>query len=106
MTLWLPNHKMVGVTAAVGVTDPLAGSAGFTLTSATSSESDNGVGDGDTPNDIQGFDLGAPDTSGLLRAERSGNGTGRVHTLTYGGMDLAGNSATCRVTVTVPHNNK
>lgn len=105
-TLWPPNHKMVGVTAAVAVTDPLAGSAGFTLMSATSSEPDNGLGDGDTPHDIQGFDLGVPDISGLLRAERSGNGTGRVYTLTYGGTDLAGNSATCSATVTVPHNTK
>jgi hypothetical protein len=53
------------------VTDTLSGPAGFTLVSVTSNEPDNGLGDGDQPNDIQGFALGTPSTSGLLRAERA-----------------------------------
>lgn len=105
-TLWPPNHRMVAVTASVTVTDLTSGSAGFILTSVTSSEPDEGLGDGNFPNDIQGFIVGTSDTSGLLRAERSGIGNGRVYTLTYGGTDLAENSATCNVTVTVPHDQR
>jgi endo-1,4-beta-xylanase len=72
------------------------------LLSATSNEADNGLGDGDFPNDIQGFDVGSADTSGQLRAERSGRGNGRVYTLTYRGLDLAGNTHDCKAVVTVP----
>lgn len=103
-SLWPPNHKMVDVTATVTVSDAESGPAGFKLLSVTSSEPDNGLGDGDTPNDIQGFAIGTPDTTGQLRAERSGAGTGRVYTLTYEGMDKAGNTATCEAAITVvPH---
>lgn len=101
--LWPPNHQMVPVTAVVNVTDTNSGPAGFTLTSITSSEADNGLGDGDRPHDIQGFIVGTSRTSGQLRAERSGLGGGRIYTLTYTGRDVAGNSATCAATVTVPH---
>ena len=102
--LWPPNHKLVNVTATVTVADGESGAAGFTLVSVTSNEPDNGLGDGDQPNDIQGFVLGTADTSGFLRGERSGKGNGRVYTLTYQGSDVAGNSTTCSTAVTVPHN--
>ena len=39
---------------------------------------------------------------GQLRAERSDAGNGRTYTLTYRGRDLAGNTALCTTTVTVP----
>jgi hypothetical protein len=94
----------VNVTATVTVADGESGAAGFTLVSVTSNEPDNGLGDGDQPNDIQGFVLGTADTSGFLRGERSGKGNGRVYTLTYQGSDVAGNSTTCSTAVTVPHN--
>ena len=102
--LWPPNHTLVRVSATVRVADAGSGPAGFTLVSVASNEPDNGLGDGDQPNDIQGFVVGTADTSGFLRAERSGKGQGRVYTLTYKGSDVAGNSATCRTSVTVPHN--
>jgi uncharacterized delta-60 repeat protein len=100
-TIWPPNHKLATIEVTVVVQDDLSGPAGFTLTSVTSNEVDNGVDDGDTIDDIQGFTLGTPDTIGLLRAERSGSGTGRIYTLTYTGLDRAGNStqATCSVMV-------
>src|SRR5439155_1727971 len=59
--LWPPDHKLVNVSTAVNVIDSLSGSAGFLLQSTTSNEPDDGLGDGDTANDIQGWDIGTPD---------------------------------------------
>jgi hypothetical protein len=50
-----------------------------------------------------GADPKTADTTGLLRADRNGDGPGRWYTLTYRAADLAGNTATCVATVTVPH---
>jgi probable HAF family extracellular repeat protein len=93
-TLWPPNHKLVPVTTSVTVEDALSGPAGFNLVSATSSESD-------PASDAQGWTLGDPDTSGLLRAERSGGLGDRTYTLAYQGSDAAGKSANCNLAVTV-----
>ncbi len=101
--LWPPNHKLVALTASLTPSDSLSGPAGLTLTSVTSNEPDNGLGDGDQPNDIQGFLVGTACLTGQVRAERSGTGKGRVYTLTYQATDKAGNSATCSATVRVPH---
>jgi len=103
-TLWPPNHRLVPITVAIPIEDTLSGTAGFVLVSATSNEPDNGLGDGDTLNDIQDFMPGTADTAGRLRAERSGRGNGRVYSLVYEASDTAGNAARCTVRVTVPHN--
>jgi predicted extracellular nuclease len=97
--LWPANHKYVDVTATVSVSDNFDPDVIVTLVSATSNEPDNGEGDGNTENDIVVVD----DMQFMLRAERSGNGTGRVYTLTYLATDACGNSATDAATVTVPH---
>lgn len=104
--LWPPNHKLVPVSFRVTVDDSFGGAAGFTLVSLTSNEPDNGQGDGDTAGDIQGFTLGTPDTDGLLRAERRGQGAGRIYTATYRGVDIAGNEAICTPTIGVPHDQR
>lgn len=101
--LWPPNHKLVPVTATVAVSDALSGAGGFKLVSVVSSERDSGLGEGDPPNDIQGFVVGKDSVKGSLRAERFAR-AGRVYTLTYQGLDGAGNATTCAATVTVPHN--
>ena len=101
--LWPPNHKMVDITSKVTIADNLAAGLNFTLVSATSSEPDNGQGDGDTANDIQGFTIGTPDVTGQLRAERSGGGPGRIYSLRYQSLDPAGNIGVCTTTVVVPH---
>jgi hypothetical protein len=101
-----PNHKLVTVTADVYASDSLSGIASWSLTSITSSESDNGLDDGDTENDIQNAEFGTPDTTFDLRAERSGNGSGRVYTIVYTAIDLAGNTKTVTQQVTVPLGNK
>lgn len=74
----------------------------MTLVAVQSSEADNGLGDGDTANDIQDARIGTDDRDLSVRAERSGKGTGRVYTLTYQARDAAGNIATESLRVSVP----
>ena len=64
-SLWPPNHQYVDVTATVEV-DDFDSNPTITLVSVTSNEADNGLGDGDTPNDIVIVD----DFNFQLRAER------------------------------------
>jgi endo-1,4-beta-xylanase len=109
--------RALPVTVSLQVTDTASGPDGVTLVAAASSQPQNGLGDGNTANDIQGF--GAPTLSvangsyatytdpGYLRAERSGNQKdGRRNTLTYRGSNVEGNSADCVVTVKVPHDQR
>ncbi len=104
-SLWPPNHKMVDVVARVAVSDHCtpASRLVWSLTSITSNEPDNGLGDGDTGDDIQGAAIGTQDRAFRLRAERSGNGSGRVYTVTYTVTDESGNSSVGSATVTVAH---
>jgi len=62
--LWPPNHKMVDVEYTVTVSDICDDDVTWVLVSVTSNEPDNNGGDGDTDDDIQGDDLGTPDTYG------------------------------------------
>lgn len=96
--LWPPNHKYVTVKATVTVSDNVDPNPVWKLLSVTSNEPDNGLGDGDTPDDI----VIVNDTTIKLRAERSGAGTGRVYTITYQATDAHGNTTVTSVTVTVP----
>jgi hypothetical protein len=100
-SLWPPNHKMVAVTVTATATDN-AGPVTTRILSVTSNEPDNGQGDGDTANDIQ---ITGPMTV-KLRAERSGNGNGRIYTITVEAEDGAGNATTGVVTVVVPKSGK
>jgi VCBS repeat protein len=105
-TLWPPNHQMIPVRVwweASDLCDPA--SVTVQLTAAASSEPDDAPGndDGATTGDIQGADIGTPDTALLLRAERNGKGLGRVYTLTYRAQDGSGNATTALATVTVAH---
>jgi len=96
---------MVPVQSAWQVTDVCDPKASAVLAAVASSESDDapGSGDGNTTGDIQDASIGTPDTSVLLRAERSGDGSGRVYSLTYAARDDSGNTASALVIVTVPH---
>jgi hypothetical protein len=87
--LWPPNHKYVDVAATVVANDNFDPNPTVELVSLTSSEPDNGLGDGDSANDIVIVD----DFTFQLRAERSGGGDGRVYTITYAATDACGNSA-------------
>lgn len=100
--LWPPNHKMVTIRAQVTAADACDGVPTVRLLSITSNEPDNGLGDGDTENDIQGAAFGTDDREFQLRAERSGKGTGRVYSIVYEAADSSGNRTTRTVLVTVP----
>jgi hypothetical protein len=103
--LWPANHKMWDIMANVVVEDNCPG-AGYVLTSITSSEPDDGVGDGHTSDDIQDASFGMPDTAFTLRAERSGSGPGRAYTVTYTATDASSNDTSAQAIVTVPHDKK
>lgn len=98
-SLWPPNHGMVAV-GITGVTDP-QNNATIVITSVTQDEPTNGLGDGDTGIDA----VITGDGSVLLRAERSGNGDGRVYHIHFTATDLEG-SASGTVSVTVPRTAK
>lgn len=97
--LWPPNHKMRPVTVEVDALDNCDPKPGCKVTSVSSNEPVDGLGDGNTAPDweITG------DLTVNLRAERSGNGNGRVYTLTVECTDACGNSSTRTTEVTVPH---
>lgn len=97
-TLWPPNHKYVTVTAVIDVSDLADEAPDVMLSGVASNEPDDGLGDGDMPNDIVIVD----DTSVLVRAERSGLGEGRVYTLTFEAYDDSGNTTVVSAEVTVP----
>lgn len=90
------------VEAEVLVADNQDPAPRYRLVSVISSEPDNGLGDGNTSNDIVVVD----DTHVKLRAERSVFGSGRIYTLTYEVVDFCGNSAEAKAEVRVPHYKK
>jgi hypothetical protein len=98
-SLWPANHKYVDVTATVVVSDNFDPNPTVELVSVESSEPDDGLGDGDTADDIVVVDT----YHVMLRAERSALGEGRTYTLTYKVTDACGNEAYTTVTVFVPH---
>jgi len=101
-TLWPANHKLISVSATLQVRDDLDTSPRATLVSIISNEPDNGLGDGDTHNDIQDALVGTDDRTFLLRAERSGIGHGRIYMVTYRATDFSGNVTEATGLVTVP----
>lgn len=96
--LWPPNHKMVTV-RVVGVQGLDPGSVTITILNVWQDEPTEGLGGGDTgPADaaILGDRV-------LLRAERSGQGNGRVYHVEFRARDGAGAECTGTVRVAVPH---
>src|SRR6185503_12929641 len=97
-----PNHKLVLVTATLASTDTCDATPTIKLLSITSNEPDNGLGDGDEPNDIQGAAFGTDDRQFLLRRERAGKKKDRIYTITYAAADDTGNTTRRQATVKVP----
>ena len=96
--LWPPNHKLVEITASVTATDNQDPNPQIALVSVTSNQPANTIGDGNTNPDIV-----VQNGRIFVRAERSGDGTDRIYTITYAATDASGNRATATATVTVPH---
>jgi uncharacterized protein (TIGR03118 family) len=97
--LWPPNHQFVPVTVSYDAVDDCDPNPVCTL-SVASSEGD-GRGSGSTSPDWQVIDAHHVE----LRAERAGNGGGRVYTITASCSDQVGFSTDSTFTVTVPHDN-
>lgn len=105
--VWPPNHKyrrfhiqdfILGVSDGC---DTAISADDVVIAYATSDEAENGTGDGNTLNDI----VISPDGRWVdVRAERSGNGNGRVYTVHLHVRDRAGNIATAPFYVHVRHN--
>ena len=94
--LWPANHEMTDVTVDYSTTNN-CGPVTCTL-SVASNEPINGTGDGDSAPDWEIID----EHHLRLRAERAGNGSGRVYTITITCSDRSGSSVSRTVTVTVP----
>jgi hypothetical protein len=95
--LWPPDHRRVPITIN-GVTDVDGNPITIAITTILQDERTNKLGDGDT--DIDGGT--APGTA-FVRAERSGNGNGRVYHIGFTASDGSGGSCTGTVLVAVPH---
>jgi uncharacterized repeat protein (TIGR01451 family) len=97
--LWPPNHKLVNVTVNYEVTDNCPLPPNSCTLSVTSNEPINGTGDGNTSPDWIILDAHHVQ----LRAERAGNGNGRIYTIGITCVDSGRNSSHKHVDVTVPH---
>ena len=96
--LWPPNHRMVRIEVSWEVSDNCDEQVQVSLVGVTSSEKDDGRGDGRTKNDI----IIGDDGSIYLRAERTGSSAGRVYTITYEAVDDSGNASVGSAEVLVP----
>ncbi len=106
--LWPPNHQYQTFAVADFVSSITDGSttglslADIFIVSVTSDEPEDatGNGDGNTLNDIVIVDC----QTFQVRAERAGNGNGRVYTINVAAQDLSGNVGTALFQVHVPKN--
>jgi hypothetical protein len=100
--LWPPDHRRVafrlGSDVMATASDACDPAPAISVVSVTSSEPDNGLGDGDTAGDVS-FGLNAI----CVRRERSGTGPGRTYTATIEATDYSGNRTHKQVVITVPH---
>lgn len=122
IALWPPNHSIHEVRIAVVVSDACSMPADLTLSCAVSSnEPDDSTGDGSSVDDVNGADgytqpvtvpLVYDPAQGLfegvvrLRAERSGNLTGRNYSIACEVSDEQGNTSTASCVVVVPHDKR
>ena len=98
--LWPPNHKMVSVGITVDVLDICDTTPSCAITSVASNEPITGNGTGNRAPD---WEITGDDTVNL-RAERSGQGDGRIYTITVECTDATGNTTQADTVVTVTSN--
>jgi hypothetical protein len=92
-----PNHKMVPVTITVSATDRGDAAPVSRIVSVTSNEAANTIGDGNTSAD---WTITGPLTVSV-RSERSGQGNGRIYTISIESRDRFGNAALATTQVVV-----
>ena len=97
--LWPPNHKMVPVTVSWSAEDLVDENPTLEVVDVWSSEPTDTEGDGTTEPDWEIRD----DGSILLRAERSGKGSGRRYLVGVRFVDASNNATEAYLTVLVPH---
>jgi hypothetical protein len=100
--LWPPNHDYVrfrlGDEIAVGASDVCDRSPAVRVRRVTSSEPDDGTGDGDTSRDVIYGDTGF-----CLRSERASGGSGRRYSVELEARDASGNSSIRTIEIVIPH---
>ena len=94
-TLWPPNNKLVDV-ATISASAGISGLSSFNVTATSNEPANPGpdiviTGVGLQPRDVR------------LRAQRLGNGDGRIYTVTATATNGAGLTSTSTATCTVPH---
>jgi hypothetical protein len=106
IALWPPNHALhtIGIADCVTIEDACDAEVSVHFTWAASNEPTNSTGDGNTDEDIVG--LGCDSVQ--VRAERKGNGEGRVYTLGWRAVDDSGNTTegTCQVAIAHDQGNR
>ncbi|MGE3154617.1 MAG: SBBP repeat-containing protein, partial [Nitrospiraceae bacterium] len=95
--LWSPNHQFLSI-AVHGVTDPDGNPVTITIIGITQDEPVNAKGEGNMSPDAV-IQAG----SASVRAERAGNGDGRVYQVSFRADDGQGGFCTGAVKVSVPH---
>jgi hypothetical protein len=95
--IWPPNHKFVDVAIGYVVSDNCGGIPACSL-SVVSNELVEATGDGETSPDWEVFNSHHIQ----LRAERDGDGTGRVYTTTVMCVDGSGNKSSHDVMINIP----
>jgi hypothetical protein len=95
--IWPPNHHFVPV-AIRGVVDPDGDPFTLTITGITQDEPVQGHGSGNTSPDA----LGVGDETAQIRAERSGQGDGRVYSISFLARDANNLESTGTVKTSVP----
>ena len=101
--LWPPNHGLRVVTVQGG-TDPEGEPVALAVGSVTQDELLNSSGDGNAEPDAVRADL--PANQVLLRAERSGDGDGRVYRIEVVATDSSGASCSTVISLGVPHDQR
>ncbi len=102
--LWPANHKMV-VVSVQNLTDPDNNSVHINIAGVTQDEPIEGTGDGDTAPDAVISSTNPQIQTVLLRAERNGNGNGRVYVVHFIADD-GQESCSGAISVAVPHSRK
>ncbi len=96
-SLWPPNHQFVDI-SILGVTDPDGDPFTITITAIMQDEAVNAPNSGST--DPDGMGVGT--STAQVRAERVGDGNGRVYHIFFTATDSFGNSCNGIVQVSVP----